>query len=533
MKNSKTESETLIRDYLDGSISKDDFGRLETMLASDREARTLLRRMALIEEGMTDYANAHPHQVGLQHSDVPLNKSVWQWLPWAIATAACVMLMVGVSQRNKKQDENPVRNLNVALATSNEDVKPVMVARLVDEVDARFENEGWDPAAGFETGDYFLQSGSVHLRFTNGADMLVQSPARFSILSDKNIVLHDGNLRASFPPEARGFRVGTPGVEYHDLGTEFGVSANSQTMQSEVHVFQGRVNSMLLGDAEGLMTFNSGQAVIYRDGVLQDTTISDSSFLVPGALGFKRWQRRQEYFRNQPGLIAYFPIYQTLDGSLHNHAIIVGETDQLQPVTARVGAATWATGRWNGKQSLLFNSKEDFVQLNIPGEFEELSFSVWAKFNSLKQPHNAILNSNGWDEGDVHWQLNRLGGCWIAAHGAKDNKMERSVPLGRWVHLTGTLSRITGTSEVYLNGELVSVGQIGPEVVLRPGLCCLGNWVDSEEPEAFQKPNSLRGLDGWIDELMIWDRRLEPLEIRQLIEMGKPSALWAAKTNSD
>ena len=72
-----------------------------------------------------------------------------------------------------------------------------------------------------------------------GATVYIEAPARFDAVSGNRLLLRNGRLSASVPPEGLGFTVDTPDAEVIDFGTEFSIEVESSA--SEVHVFEGLV----------------------------------------------------------------------------------------------------------------------------------------------------------------------------------------------------------------------------------------------------------------------------------------------------
>jgi hypothetical protein len=264
------------------------------------------------------------------------------------------------------------------------------------------------------------------------------------------------------------------------------------------------------------MSFDSGRAVVYRNGVMEDGNFDQSRFLKPGSIGFKRWQGDQIWLRNSQGLIGYFPFIQIEDGIVHNFAQFDRNSGLETIPDAKIFAATWVGGRWPGKRALMFETPGDYVKLDFPGEYQELTFAVWIKLDRIVNSHNAILNSDGWHPGAVHWQINRSGGPWLSTFQSTNVDIQGSVPPGQWVHLASTISTKTKYGKTFLNGRLVSQISLTDNVILRPGKCRLGNWLKSS-PHL-----ESRALHSRIDELMIWNRRLSQEEIQAMADQGKP-----------
>lgn len=86
--------------------------------------------------------------------------------------------------------------------------------------------------------DYALVEGSVQLRSSTGAEMIVQAPAVFAVQSAERVLLKVGECSVYAPDGAEGFRVLTPQAEVVDKGTRFSVSVN-ESGEADVEVIEG------------------------------------------------------------------------------------------------------------------------------------------------------------------------------------------------------------------------------------------------------------------------------------------------------
>jgi hypothetical protein len=85
-----------------------------------------------------------------------------------------------------------------------------------------------------------LEQGCAEIAFKQGAQVIIQAPSRFRLVSKGRMYLKTGTVTAHVPPEAIGFIIETPSSIFEDFGTEFGVIVDASS-QSEVHVFDGEV----------------------------------------------------------------------------------------------------------------------------------------------------------------------------------------------------------------------------------------------------------------------------------------------------
>lgn len=87
-----------------------------------------------------------------------------------------------------------------------------------------------------------VQNEDVRVRFACGAMVTLHGPAVFHIVSEIRGELEFGSLEARVPPEATGFLIDTPATRVVDLGTEFGLSVNTNG-ETNVKVLDGEVET--------------------------------------------------------------------------------------------------------------------------------------------------------------------------------------------------------------------------------------------------------------------------------------------------
>ena len=516
-----TQDLRLLDEWRHGRISETDFVRLHSRLEESDELRAELRAFAAVETRLQ--ALAEPGLSILEEGNLPgavsapakrLREQVW--IPWTIAgLAASLVLYLALDPVNRE----PLPSAESGGYT----------ALLVDEAGAEFANHREKGEVGFRAGDYELKEGTAHLRYANGADLIIQAPAKFQIKNEMRTVLRSGKVRAIVPPPARGFTIETPQVNFEDVGTEFALNVNGGTGESGMQVLDGQVNLRRKEDSSLLQSVFGGQWIRYSDGLIENAKALDlSGFPSPGNIGYLRWGSERDAILSDPGVIAWFPFIKEKNESVLTNAQRKGGVPD-----GRIAGARWVSGRWPGKEALLFDRESDFVQLEIPGEFQELSVAVWLKVDRYDQEMNAILNSNGAEPGDMHLQLTRHGlprGGLIGVERPVYEWVGNPVPLAKWVHVVQVLSLPEREHHIFVNGELVTKTELEKQdaIAIRPGYCRLGNWLMAA---SYQHQES-REFRGRIDELTVWNRVLSESEIDELVERGRPSLLWDRETPS-
>ena len=90
---------------------------------------------------------------------------------------------------------------------------------------------------------YSLQSGLVEIEFDSNVKAVIEAPAGFRILTDDRISMDYGKVYVSVPKTAIGFSVYTPSAKIVDMGTEFGVLAETNG-DTDLQVHKGKVTLM-------------------------------------------------------------------------------------------------------------------------------------------------------------------------------------------------------------------------------------------------------------------------------------------------
>jgi hypothetical protein len=360
----------------------------------------------------------------------------------------------------------------------------------------------------------------MHLRFAQGADVVLASPARLEVTDAQHIRLAYGKVRVTAPPTAKGFTVATRDADYIDLGTEFGLRVDRRSGASDLYVFDGQVNVADPQSGKILSEVTEGESSRNVDGVIGAAPqLQENEFPTSGLIGFQRWQQYEQELRQDKSLLAFFPFRKAADES-----VLVNGLGEDAMADGRIRGARWTSGRWPGKDALLFDRDTDFVEIDIPGEHQELTIAAWVKVDRLDHVFNAILNSDGYDLGDIHLQLTRQGipRGGVAVEGSfEETIVGNSVPLGRWTHIVSVLSAPTRSHQIYVNGVLARERRWQTYQVLRPGSCRVGNWLAVEDVG----PTN-RAFRGRVDELAIWSRALSKDEVLGLVEAGRPGMLW-------
>jgi hypothetical protein len=432
------------------------------------------------------------------------------------------------------------------------------VARLIHIADPRWAIGSHSPHVSddLEAGrELVLLSGLAEVMFQSGVEAVLEGPATMEIGSRRSAVLRQGKLTVKvIDPDAHGFEVRTPGMKYTDLGTEFGISVAKDGTQKMV-VFRGTVRAeqaseipdfkSQISDGAPLspsphhpitpssMTLSAHQAIrIASPGKpIEHIAADEAQFVRSEQMAeivaeqspeFVHWMKFSEGLRKRPDLVAYYD-FQPDEADrtvLRNRAASGGKFDG-----ELVGGAAWTEGRLAGKHALAFIERGSGVRVNIPVDCRQLTLVACVKLAPITQPRiRAILDSDAWHElaGCVHWQFHteeailRLD---ISAGSTKPN-MVRSAErfhwaetINQWAVFTETYNETAARGSAYRNGRLAATDNSPKPFTARIGQAMIGGY--SPTPASIELDHD-RGLAGWMDELMIFDKLLSAGEIERM-----------------
>jgi len=396
-------------------------------------------------------------------------------------------------------------------------------------------------------GRFQFEEGVAEIDFFCGATLIVEGPAALNIESDWLVEVASGRLRANVPPAARGFMVKAAGSEIVDLGTEFALEVEAEN--ARVEVIDGEVeirggehdgNHLLTGQRQWLKGTDMPESV---DGL---STLDDLNLRRENAASerFAAWQAHSQELRQDERLIAYFPIAATsADRVVRNDA---GTGKGLDGKL--VGPVEHAAGRFGPKSSgLKFGRPGSRVRTRIDGKFQAFTFACWVRIDSLEHVYNALFMSDGYETGELHWQIRDDGRLMFSVMVDDTQSVQTfseleqrevetaglarvyySEPIwdisksGQWFHLAAVYDPVSRQVVQYSNGKQVGSEQIIDKFhieTLRIGAAEIGNWG-----QPFRKTPwfSVRNLNGTIDELGIFDAALGAEEVKSLFQNGKP-----------
>jgi hypothetical protein len=425
----------------------------------------------------------------------------------------------------------------VIVAAPPAEVLDDSVAVLLQATGAQWETTELPTAIGspLQPGWLRLKSGLAHIEFYSGANVILEGPADFQIISRMKAYCARGRLRATVPKQAQGFEIGSPKMNLIDRGTEFGLMV-TENGPTELHVFEGKVEfneSDVAKTKSSYTALTTGQSV-RLDGSGQLSSINSDSMafhtaqdlMVSSEAEIRRthqgWSEFGAQLRRDQSLLAHFT-FQAEDSWSRTLA------NEMRPSEVQDGAivgCSWAPGRWAGKNGLEFTQVSDRVRCYIPGDYTSLTFMAWVRIDALPNQFNSLFMTDGWEDGETHWHIGSSGTLELGIQGLeKKVNAHYEAPqainrerFGGWTHLAVVYNGESGYVAHFVNGQSIAHLPLKFATVLRIGEAEIGNWNISKH----RNQTPVRNFNGCIDEFIVFGRALGEPEIEQIYHAGRP-----------
>ena len=509
--------ESLIHAKLDGEITPEQHTQLEALLRDDWQARRLYLELADQQARLLQQPAVN---TGRLKQPSVMSRTV-RWRTSALlASAAAIVLLAFIVWPRAAVDNEAISN---------------GVAMVSDTLDAAFAETAVRSGDTIAPGKLTLNKGLAQIEFFSGATVLIEGATQLEIISAWEARCVSGRVRVQVPPAAKGFLMHAPDVKLEDLGTEFALNVNGQ--DSAVHVFDGEVIAHTKDKAPASLKVGMSLASTTAGVSPQDfLPISDLQGLIRQReqRRFQQWQKWSQEMCKDPRLVAYYTFKHWPDDRWDRLVKSYAIPPQKQRAGGAVGAQ-WTQGRWPGKDALEFKRPGDRVRMNLDGSYTALTFSAWVKVDSVDKKYNSLLLTDGYDNGEPHWQIYEDGSLMFSIMYRPDgitragdwNQMYFSKPvftadsLGRWHHIAVSYDNQSGQVIQYFDGaevgrEVSKLHQAGRPIAYGP--CELGNWGLPTQGHQFP----IRNLNGAIDEFAIYAAVLSGAEIQSIFANGRP-----------
>ena len=420
------------------------------------------------------------------------------------------------------------------------------VLRKTFDISWPHEMLGFVEGSLLQPGPFAFESGIAVIDFFCGATLVIEGPAQLDVISDWVVSIDKGRIEATVPPAAQGFIVKAANTDIIDLGTRFALDMSQG--KAQVAVIDGEVilrgeqfdDSHLQAGEQALLdpaTTNSDflPGIPRLDVILRESADSERK-------KYAAYQSFIEELASDPRLIALFPAEPKLKRRrLPNIAL----TEHASPGQL-IGPAETVPGRFgNESVGVLLSRPGSRIRTKINGTFSAYTFSCWVKIISLKHEYNALFLSDGYENGEPHWQIRHDGKLMFSV--MVDDSRELFYSTGptsppiqdkgfhhvyfskpfwspsmtdQWVHLAAVYDPTAQSVSQYVNGKAICQETIQDEFVtddLHIGNAEIGNWG---QPFRKTPDFAVRNFDGIIDEMIILNAALSPDEIQDIYVAG-------------
>ena len=550
--------EQLISAWLDGRLNESESQLLQQQLLESSDARKTFRDFSALDAAISRLAGGE-HEIietSLESSSIGFQQALAEsttpptsfFSMWNLGILIAGLIGVGLLAYQAGQSFSTNGTQSIA-------VKPIETEAAGEATISghatlrRGAGIQWSQDAGsFREGDVLpagllqIDAGVAEIDFFCGATVVVEGPAKLDLESDWSVRLLSGRLRANVPPAAQGFIVKAEDSEIIDLGTEFAIEvgegiAKVQVVDGEVKLRGGIYDGDHLVTGQGRVLKGRDADVIVFDGL---STIGDVQRLhaAEQAERFVRWKTWSEKLRSDKRLIAYYLMSESKnDRDVPNFATTGNALDGKI-----VGPVSVVEGRFGKASSgLAFHRAGSRVRALIDGEFNAFTFACWARVDALEHEYNALFMSDGYEDGEPHWQIRRNGCLMLSVmvdatpppgpnvdefgnihHVYSTKPIWDSSQKGQWVHIASTYDPANRQVRHFVNGREIANEKIKDEYyirALRIGAAEVGNWG---QPFRKSPDFAVRNLNGAIDEMAIFGSALSAREIQELYENGKP-----------
>jgi hypothetical protein len=529
----------------DEIATREDLTRLNDLLSGDPEACEFyldyMQFTAILEE---EFGAVQP--IGLQDEQRPettlsrtthmiLQKyprvatTMWNNRWWAGAAAAA-MLTVSVAgfmvMAKNRNSESPA-----APGFGNPDQGLAVLRRTLD---THFSLPSSNPVDGdiLQKGDITLDQGVAQIELYNGARILLEGPAQLSLISEDEVMLTRGRVRALVPPQAGHLLIHTAQMNIDAHSSEFGVMT-TKSGRTQVHNFEGHVTAADLPNTSDQAIMPGLGMEVSNTGKLGPLTADTNKFLtwvdivessrVNARRNYRDWTTRIGELSTDPRLMLYYTFEDQKPG---DHILNDNSLAHSVSQNGAIVGAEWVNGRWSQKGALEFAQASDRVRFKVDQQSDAMTWMAWVKFDRLEARQTALVHSESNDKGSTRWQITANGEMELAINNGKGEyvnytssvAIKHSEAAKQWHQFVTVYHAEAQTVIHYVDGEECGRSRVSESMPLQLGSMQLANCNPAQHAKGSEPCN----LIGTVDELLLFRQPLGAAEIRQSYEASKP-----------
>jgi ferric-dicitrate binding protein FerR (iron transport regulator) len=400
-------------------------------------------------------------------------------------------------------------------------------------IDGIARDPAGDPVLVSEGSTVSVDSGTLRLELESGDIILLQGPSKVSFPSLNRPQLWHGWLWIDAGKSDEAFAVAAGGFIVRDIGTRFGVRVG-ESGPVEVHLAEGRVEVSQAESGKLLAGLDSpGRAYhVAADGVIEGHEMAPDPFPALPELLSRPPNYRTTVLAQAP--VGYWPLDGPTGNSLANE--VAGSSSGFHGLGVRGGAP--GPGPDDGYRGFpepngsmwLTGSPEKSALVGIDGlhgvRRREGAVSFWIRRPTDPAPRDEVLWLAGSGDGEMRGPNQAIFHSRINAEGRVVFEMRNgetavrlstswSIADGRWHHVAASWG--PSSVDLYVDGSLVG-RDLEPRTL--EGGHLRGRFVRFGKPSSDMK-NESHPFTGWVDEIALWDRPLDPVEVACQFEAAK------------
>ncbi|MCH2206159.1 MAG: hypothetical protein MK132_09860 [Lentisphaerales bacterium] len=504
--------EDLVHSFCNGTLSTNEMTLLEEELKKNTLRRDTFNSVLNLDAALKEEAERFEFEdPGQSPTGKSSTKSLW------IAAVLLVSFNIYILSHLIKPTENP--------ATKEEPTQTslALISKTLN-TESTTSSKPFTPGQQLEPGLLSLDKGIMQLELFSGVTLLIHGPAKLDIINPMHINLLIGKLRCQIPSQAKGFTINTNELNIVDLGTEFTIATTAN--KSDLFVNDGSVFIQDPENMKKLRTLSKDQGVSWQNKSFLPYQIGENEITfqqlaeldeMQHASKFLNWQKFAKTIRTRSDVILF---YSFENQQAQTRTVLNESSINSKDLDGAIVGAKWVEGRWPQKKALHFSSTGDRIKLNIPGEYQAMTFSCWIKIQSFDRWLSSLILTDGFDANELHWQLSDSGEIILGVRQTGNifsKPVISSQDLGRWLHIATVYDPDKKEITHYLDGREVHKGKVSKTHPIKLGKADIGNWTSNQRND-----HSLRSLKSTLGEFIIFSSALGGKEIREIYEKGLP-----------
>jgi len=530
---------------LEGTISRDEFKKLQATLRADQKARWYYAEQADLH-GRLACELAPPRERTILPTK-PASPKIWQRKSAraTLAAAAAALALIAAIIHWPDRPENtpaaakrPAQNTPAAAITQ---VNPDQsAARVTNSTNATWSGGALELGQLLKPGTVKLLSGTAEITFDSGARIVLKSPATLHVISAYHAKLEYGQCTADIPDYSDRFTLATPCTKIVENNCRFAVKV-AQDGSTEIHVLRGLIEATPTANPSIARVLNSKQAArLTRENISSegDMDFDRSNFLED--LNIPQSTEKVEYLYWSFDQIDQF-------GGFPDRGDHLGPKFMAKPLAKPGSSADAKVTSINGIYGRA-------IRLGGDGAFLSSAFqgiqgtgprtiSMWVRIDPNTTDHHAYsmiawglpFNLQGqkwqlcWNAGSLHGTTGALrtefgGGYVVGSTDLRD---------GRWHHvvsvfLGGDDANIANSIRHYVDGKLEAVSASAHKPIN----------TDLDSPESrptyigrrLEDDGHFSTFKGDLDEIRIFPAALTPAQVERLYRSNLPPSYFVPST---